>query len=639
MSTTSRLGLLGAAVLFALSAGPARAQNTAEATLDNNAAVNTSVITFLTGEVPAPTPPDPPVPVVVDLQSVFGSTAAAVTDGAFTFGIVDAGGAGPFDVLNNQLTARARAADSDTSVGVTDSGGAMIFIGQETLSSNLGNTALFATLNDSLAGIVLNGSAAGLNSSVSGNLGLAYTTFNSAFSTIDADVPAGLDALAGTYSAVWDLGGVGAGTYFPTDLEQTANFNVTTVQVNNGFENGNAANLPTSSIDDTVIVLAYLFDPATDPNTASGVYAVDQNSAGAQTQGNAADNSIFLFDDGASTLIGSALVSATQLSTDSTPPAGEFPGISAANQDTTIGAVFATEAQGNPPPLSFGPPDIVSAVDLSASVSGNSVLSNATINFARNTVGLDGTLDVAADAAGTVSLGAGTIAGAGDTEVEALVAVISNQTAASGNVTTGGAGGQLTGGSDPQSAQALTEAAVVGIALEDADADTTLAIGSNTISAGATGQSAGNAIVNNGEIVDGSGNVTDLGTGVADLTGTFATVNRQLLVHPDIVSVVVDSTILALVGSSDFPDSVAPEAFGGLAGNSSLIVGDDPGTDDVNEGNLFLASATGNSGSSVIDLEATSFLTGGVGLVETANNEGSGDFTESDSYAGLNMVN
>ena len=82
-------------------------------------------------------------------------------------------------------------------------------------------------------------------------------------------------------------------------VDQTANFNVASVQVNFGFANGNAADLTTASVDDTTILLARSF-PDLAGQTVSGSFEVDGNVVSGQTLGNAADNSIFLRSTGLS---------------------------------------------------------------------------------------------------------------------------------------------------------------------------------------------------------------------------------------------------------------------------------------------------------------------------------------------------
>lgn len=638
MSTSARLRLLGTVAFAALSASfaaPANAQNQAEVEFDNNAAPNPIIFAINTI---SNTPP-----LIVDLQSIFGaSNGTATTTGGFILDDAIAGPNSSWTAPVNILTARTRGNNADSSLGFSvtsaDTDGAMILVGQQIVPDGTDVTALAATLDDNIVGWVLNGTtAANVTASVNGNQAQAYTTFNSNFSTIDvANIPVGLNNIAGSYEAAWDLTGAATATYFVTDIDQTANFNVTSAQVNFGFANGQTeATLATSNVDGTTVALAYLLDGAA--TTVSGAFSVDGNGVQAITQGNATDLSIFLFDNGASVLGGSAMVSTTQSSSDSTEPAGDFPGISAANTDTIIAAVFAAEPQGFPPGLTYGLPQIISAVGLDASVSGNNVGSSATINSGRNEIGLDGTLDVSNEAASesNINVGLGTNAGVGATEVDAQVSVVNNQTAAAGVDTAGG--GQLTGGAFPQGAVAETLDALVGLAVEDVDDTSVLAVGDNIISASATGQLGSNSIVNNGQIVDpNTGNVTDLGTGTANIDGTFASLNRQLLVAPDVSAQVSDSTIQALIGSS--VDGQAASAFGGLVG-STLTVGDDPATAGTNEGNLFQAIAAGNNANATIDLRGTTIEAAGTGELASENNQANDDFTFSEANAGINMMN
>jgi hypothetical protein len=169
-----------------------------------------------------------------------------------------------------------------------------------------------------------------------------------------------------------------------------ANYNVISVQANDGFENGNALDLSTSSVDDTAIALGRFF-PDTADDTVSGRFELNRNTVTSQTQGNAADLSIFLGAGDAGSFNGSAFVSSTQLSSDSTTPVGDFPGISASTTDTVIVAVFAAEPLAaigdiNPADL-LGPAFFLAGDGLTASVDGNAIGSSAAINSARNELG------------------------------------------------------------------------------------------------------------------------------------------------------------------------------------------------------------------------------------------------------------
>ena len=646
MTTSSRLGLLRAVAVIALSAGftgTAIAQNQAEVEF-NNTAPPADIITVINTITPGPQVP----PVIVTLQTIAGfSSGISSTTGSFVLSDDIAGDNSSFAANANLLTARTRGNNADSSLGYNvnsaDNDGAMILAGQQTVPDATDVITLAATIDVATVGYILYGdSATNVSATVNGNQAQAYTTFNSNFSTIDvAAIPAGLNNLAGSYEAAWDLGAVGTATYFVTDIDQTANFNVTSAQANFGFANGQTdPALATSNVDDVTVVLAYLLDDTTPDQEMSGTFSVDGNGAQALTQGNATDLSIFLFDSGASTLGGSAMVSTTQSSSDSTEPAGEFPGISAANTDTSIGAVFAAEPQTFPPTLPINPSTRIEAVNLDASVSGNTISSSATANSGRNFIGLEGTLDVSNDAdpasESNINVGAGTNAGVGATEVDAQVSVVNNQTAASSINTSGGVVGQLINGSNAQAAVANTEDALIGLGVEDVEDSSTLALSSNAISATANGQFGSNTIVNNGNIVDpATGNVTNLGAGTANIDGTFASLNRQVVVRPEISAEVSDSTITALIGSAG---DLAAVAFGGLAG-STLTVGDDAATATVNEGNRFQAIAAGSSANATIDLRGTTITAVGTGVVETENNQDLADFTFAQSNAGINMVN
>jgi len=646
MATTSRLAFLAATALIALSAGlalPAQAQNTGNFDM-NNVNAPGPVITLVQAITNTP-------PVIVSLQGIFGGSdsasacaddtgsACTFTDGSNVINYNVTANDATYNTDGNLISTSARGNNANNSVGTANTDGAVILSGQQVVPDGALVASVAATTNDSLILQLLAGSGTNVTATANENRVQASASFNTNFSTIDTDVPNGLDGIAGSYLSPTGLGGAGTATYFPTEVDQIANFNVASVQVNQGFTNGNDANLPTASVDDTAVVLAFLVDPAIDPLEVSGSYGLNGNVVSAQTLGNAADNSVFLFAGESSTFDGSAFVSATQSSSDSTDPAGDFPGISAGNEDTTIAAGFAAETQpvGPPPPLppvTFGPPDIVAGVDLDVTVDGNAIASAATINSSRNEIGLESGLALS----GTtlipgVGVGAGTNAAAGETAVAADYAVITNQTAASGNVLTGGAGGQLTGGADPQSAVAYTDDALIVLAIEDVDADSALSVAGNSITSNASGQVATHLIRNHGDVTS----EVDLGEDASAVSGAFASVVRQLLVHPDVDASVSGSTIWVNIGADEDDDIT----FGGLAG-SSLVVGDSDLTDGVASGNLIRAQATGNGATALVDLIAltmTSDSQDGGALISTANNQGLANFTVQDAEAGLMLVN
>jgi hypothetical protein len=559
MKRSSRLALIGATAVLALSAGfslPAAADTTAQVDLDNDNAP-LAIITSLTASVVTA------APTIVDLQDLFGANTGTTTvDNTNVFDFNIAAGNDVINTDGNAIFTRTQGNDADNSIGTSGVDGAIIVQGQQLVPNGALVTSLAATTNDNLILSVILGDGQNVTATVNENVVDATVSFNTSFSTIETTIPANLaDGTQGSYGSDLTLGGANTLLFFPTAVDQTANFNVTTVQVNFGFANGNAADLTTASVDDTTILLARSFPPVVG-QTVSGDFEVNDNTVSSATLGNASDNSIFLHSSAAAgdtnTFGGTAFVSTTQSSNDSTPvPGGEFPGISASTEDTNIIAAFAT--------VIVGPPLFLSADGLAASVDGNDVTSSSIINSARNELAFDGDLALAGgDSTTLYDTGAGTIAGEGDLDVDADFGVVSNQTATSLL--------QL------QSSQSVTEDTLVALLIEDVDDDSSLSLSGNAVVASAGGQDATNIIRNTGE---------DLEEGSVSIVGRFATGNRQYIINEAITALVTENQLSVEIGTED--DGGDP--FGGLVGSALTV-----------DGNAFNASATANDATAQVDI-------------------------------------
>jgi hypothetical protein len=566
MKTSSRLTLIGGVSVLALSAGlagAARAQSTAIIDIDFTVPAGTSILT-MTADV------DTPV-LIIDKQSVLdGSDVDDLTDDTDIFNFAIVGDNVVADEPSNLVFSEARANLSDSSIGLSSVSGAMIEVGQEVLRNDALTTSASAITNDTLLVMALLGAGQNVTGTVNTNQVTAEASFNAAFGTIETTIPANLDDASpqGRYNSDL-LAPIFSASIFPTEVDQRANYNITTVQVASGYANGNAADdLTTSSVDDTTILLAR--STFVDGSTVSGGFAVNGNVVSGQTNGNAADSSIILRSGEANTFGGTAYVSATQVSRD-TVTAG-IAAISASNEDTNIVAAFAA--------ILVGPPFLVTAEDLDVSVAGNRVTSNASINSAINLLAFDGDLNLAGASPDTgISTGSGGSLGDGNSVVRSDYGVVNNQT--SGNAPL------------VQRSRSFTEDALILFTIEDIDLDSHIAVDGNTIGASASGNLGTNIIRNHDDADDGIPDL-DLANATASVLGTFASANRQFIISYGVSAQVFESTIAAGVGTEN--DGATP--FGGISGDSSLSV----------DGNLFSASATANGATASVDIAGSSIV-------------------------------
>lgn len=600
MKTSSRL--FDAMAFLALSAGlalPAAADTTANVDLDNNNAPAT-IFTSLSASATTA------APTIADLQEILGAGIGITTvDNSNVINFAVVGNNATENLSGTDIFTRTRGNDADNPLGVSGIDGAIILQGQQTVPNGANVTALAATTNDNLILNLLFGTGQNVTASVTDSVVEAVVSFNTSFSTIETTIPANLaDGTQGSYHTDLTIGGADTANFFPTDVDQTANYNVTTVQVNFGFANGNAASLTTASVTETTILLARSFPPLAG-QVVSGNFGVDSNAVRSATLGNASDNSIFLHSGDASAFGGTAFVSATQSSNDFTPAAGQFPAISASTEDTNIVAAFAT--------VFVGPPLFLSADGLVASVDGNTVTSSAIINSARNELAFDGNLALAGgDSTTLFDTGFGDApAGAANLDVTADFGVVSNQTAANGAAL--------------QRSQSVTEDTLIALLIEDVDGDSTLSFSGNAVAASAGGQDATNIIRNNNNIGDPDDLVAE---GSVAIVGSFAVGNRQYMVNEAITALVTENQLSVEVGTED--DGSDP--FGGLVGSTLTV-----------RGNAFNASASGNAATAQVDLSGLSIdITGDqTGAVINSENFGTATTPRSaqNSDGGVNIAN
>ncbi len=593
-----RLSLLGSASLLTTTIGFLGA-----AQADTTAIVGTidPAATYDAAALPGPPGPDlifddlstagaavPPLANILSDQIIGGvATGTATTGGSSVLSGSFVFNNATFSEAGNDIFSQSRGNNVSSLIGTAgvagNSDGAIILNVQQAERDPLGGgLSLSASTEFNFVATVLLGNGQNVTASVTENSITARASFNTAFATIETTVPNGLNGgSAGSYAATYVAP---PSNQYPTTLTQTANFNVASVQALSGFSNGSDPGEGTANVDDALIDLTRIYGVVT--TTVSGAYEVSANAIGASTQGNGADNSIFLRSGDSQFFDGTAFVSSTQLSLDSVNPLGNLSGISATNTDSIISVnfveAFGADIAGNGATISLGS---------DGDSAGNIISSSATINSSRNELAFDSSLDLAGgDSPSSLFLSIG------PTVPQKLFTATGDFGVANQQTVLPILPLQL-----PQAASAETDDAAIVLFIPDVDASSTLTVNGNAITSTASGNLNTNIVANNGGT---------LGTDSSVIEGTFLSANRQLLFRPDIDARTTDSEIQALVGTLEI---LPTPAFGGLVGSTLEV-----------SGNEFAATATGSGASALIDLAGLSIDTGTDGALILSFHEAGG---------------